>query len=61
MFRLVADIHLFDIGSLYGQKQQRNAPCSILKMSVNGALTVSGLAYFVMKASRGFSGAELYY
>jgi hypothetical protein len=61
MFRLVADIHLFDIGSLYWQKQQRNAPCSILKMSVNGASTVLGLAYFVIKASRGFSRAELHY
>jgi hypothetical protein len=40
MFRLVADIYLSNIGSLYWQKQQQNAPCRILKMSVNGASTV---------------------
>jgi len=50
MFRLVADIHWWDIGSLWGQKQQRHAPCRILKMSVNGASTVLGLAYFVIEA-----------
>jgi len=44
MFRLVAEIHLWDIGSLYWQKQQRHAPCSILKMSVNGASTIFGVA-----------------
>jgi hypothetical protein len=55
MFRLVADIHLCDIGSLYWQKQQLHAPGGILKMSVNGASTVLGLAYFVIKASRGSS------
>jgi hypothetical protein len=57
MFRLVAAIHLCDIGSLYWQKQQGNAPCSILKMSVNGVSNVLGLAYCVIKASRGFSRA----
>jgi hypothetical protein len=57
MFRLVAAIHLCDIGSLYGQKQQPNAACSILNMSVNGASTVLGLAYSVIKVSRGFSRA----
>jgi hypothetical protein len=36
MFPLVADFNLSNIGSLYWQKQQRNAPCHILKMSVNG-------------------------
>jgi len=35
MFRLVADINLSDIGSVYWQKQQRHAPCHILKVSVN--------------------------
>jgi hypothetical protein len=40
MFRLVADIHLCDIGSLYCQKQQQNALCPILKMSINGASTI---------------------
>jgi len=35
IFRLVADIHLCDIGSLDWKTQQRNAPCGILKMSVN--------------------------
>jgi hypothetical protein len=57
MFRLVAAIHLYDIGSLYGQKQHPNTPGSILKMSVNGASTVLGLAFCVIKASRGFSRA----
>jgi hypothetical protein len=57
MFQLVADIHLCDNGSLYWQKQQRNALCSILKMSVNGASTVLGLVYFVIKALCGFSRA----
>jgi len=37
MFQLIADIHLSDIGSLYWQKQQRDAPCRILRTSVNGA------------------------
>jgi hypothetical protein len=36
-FRLVVDIHLWDVGSLYREKQQRDAPCGILKMSVNQA------------------------
>jgi hypothetical protein len=44
MFRLVEDIHLWDIGSLYWQKQQRHAPCGILKMSVNGASTIFSFA-----------------
>jgi len=54
---LVADIHLSDIGTLYWQKQQQQAPCHILKLGVNGASTVSGVAYFVIKASRGSSRA----
>ena len=44
MFRLVADIHLSNIGSLYWQKQQRHAPCGILKLSVNGASTIISFA-----------------
>jgi len=47
MFRLVADIHLSNIGSLYWQKQQRHAPCGILKMSVNGASTIFSFASWV--------------
>ena len=39
MFRLVADVHLCDIVSLYWQKQQRNAVSSILEMSVKGGST----------------------
>jgi hypothetical protein len=57
MFRLVADIDLCEIGSLYWQKQQRYAPSGILKMSVNGVSMVLGLAYFVIEASRKFSRA----
>jgi hypothetical protein len=57
MFRLVAAIQLCDIGSLYWQKQQQNAPCSILKMSINGDSTDLGIADCVIKALRGFSHA----
>jgi len=35
-FRLIADIHLSDIGRLYWEKLLRNAPCRILIMSVKG-------------------------
>jgi len=52
MFQLVAYIHLSNIGSLYWQKQQQNAPCHFLKMSVNGASTVLVVAYLVIKLSR---------
>jgi hypothetical protein len=44
IFRLVADINVSDIGSVYRQQQQRHAPCCILKNSVNGALTMFSLA-----------------
>jgi len=47
MFRLVADIHLSNIGSLYWQKQLRHAPCGILKMRVNGASTIFSFASWV--------------
>jgi len=47
MFRLVADIELSNIGILYWQKQQRHAPCGILKMSVNGASTIFSFASWV--------------
>jgi len=57
MFRLVVDIHLSDIGSLYWQKQQRHAPCGIVKMSINRVSTVLGLAYFVIKVLHGCSRA----
>ena len=57
-FRLVADIHLWDNGSLYCQKQQRHAPCCILKMRVNRASTVLAPSYMVIKASGGSSRSE---
>jgi len=57
MFRLVADIHFADIGSLYWQQQGRQTSCRIPKMSVNGASTVLAVAYLVIKASRGCSRA----
>jgi len=47
MFRLVADIHLSNIGSLYWQKQQQHTPCGILKMSINGASTICSFASWV--------------
>jgi hypothetical protein len=50
MFRLVAGIHLPDIGSLYWQKQQQHAPFRIPKMSINGASTVLVVAYLVIIA-----------
>jgi len=47
MFRLVADIHWSNIGSLYCQKLRRHAPCGILKMSVNGGSTIFSFAAWV--------------
>ena len=49
IFRLVADIDLWDIGSLQEEKQQSNAPCRILKLSVNRESTDFDLAYFLIK------------
>jgi len=51
MFWLVADLHFWDIGSLQWQKQQRQARCAILKISIKWASTVLGLVYFEIKAS----------
>jgi len=47
MIRLVADIHLSNIDSLYWQKQQRHALWSILKMIVNGASMIFSFASWV--------------
>ena len=55
MFRLVSDIHLWDIGSLHWQKHQRHAPCGILKMSVNGASTIFSFASWVSYVPTGCS------
>jgi len=52
MFRLVADINLSNIGTLYWQKQQRDATCRILKMSINGSSTVLVVPDLVIKALR---------
>jgi len=52
MFRLVADIQLSNISSLYWQKQQQNGISRILKRSVNGASTVLPVAYLLIKALR---------
>jgi len=48
MFRLVAEIHLSDIGSLNGEKLQQHAPCRILRMSVNGLSTILSLAFWAI-------------
>jgi len=48
MFRLVVDIYLSDIDSLYQQIQQRHAPCRILRMSVNGASTIFSFESWVI-------------
>jgi hypothetical protein len=58
---LVAGIHLAGIGSLYLQKQQRYAPCRMLKMNVNGLSTVIVVAYLVIMALGGFSRLYLNY
>jgi hypothetical protein len=54
---MVVDMHLWDVGSVYRQKQQQDAPCGILKMSVNRASTDLELAYFIIKAALGSSHA----
>ena len=48
MFRLVADIHLWDIGSLSWEELLRHAPCRIVRMSVNGASTISSFACWLI-------------
>ena len=48
MFRLVADIHLTDIGSLYCQKRQWHAPCRILRTSVNRVSMIFSFASLVI-------------
>jgi len=47
MFQLVANIHLWDIGSLDCEKQQGHAPWSILRMSVDGMSTIFAFASWV--------------
>jgi len=53
MFELAADIQLSDIGSLYSNKQQRHAPCHILKMSVNGESTIISFTSWVIQVPIG--------
>jgi len=48
MFQLVVDIHLLDIGCLFREKLQPDAPCRILRMSVNGASTIFPFASWVI-------------
>jgi hypothetical protein len=48
MFLFVKDIHFADIGCLYWQKQQRNAPGRILRTSLNGASTILSFALSVI-------------
>jgi hypothetical protein len=48
MFRLVADIHFSDIGSLYWEKLQLHAPCGILRMSIDGVSTIFGFASWLI-------------
>jgi len=48
MIRLVADIHLPDIGSLYWEKLQRHASGLSLRISVDGASTIVGFASWVI-------------
>jgi len=48
MFRLVVDIHLSVIDSLYWEKLQWHAPCRIRRMSVNGASTIFSLASWII-------------
>jgi len=55
MFRLVADIHLSDIGSLDCQQPPPRAPYWILIISIQRVSTVLVLAYLVFKVSHGSS------
>jgi len=48
IFRLVVDIHLADIVTLYWKKPKRHAPCHILRMSVNRAWTMFSFASWVI-------------
>jgi len=44
----VKNRHIQSIGRLYFKKSKRNAPNPILKMSINGAATILGLASSVI-------------
>ena len=48
MSRLVADIDLSDIGSLYWEKLQQHGPWHVLRMSVNGASMIFIFACWVI-------------
>jgi hypothetical protein len=48
----VANIHTWDIGWVYGQKQQQYAPSPILNMGVNGASLIVCLASWLMNESQ---------
>jgi len=47
------NIHNGSVGILYGEKRTQNAPCPVLKMSVNGALTIFGPVSRVFKTRLG--------
>jgi hypothetical protein len=47
---LDANDHKSGIGRIPTQKRMKYTPCPILKMSVNGASTVFGLAGWLFKA-----------
>jgi len=53
MFRLVADIHFSDIGSLYWEKLQRHAPFRILRMIVDGGSLMFSFASWLIYVSIG--------
>jgi len=46
-------MHKQCIGRLYRLKEKQHAPCPIMKMSVNGASTIFGLAEWLIKARDG--------
>jgi len=48
MFRLVANIHLSNVGCLYWETLQWHARCHILRMSVKGASTIFCFASWVI-------------
>jgi hypothetical protein len=54
MFLLVTDIHFSDNGCLHWLKQQRHAPCRILRMRVNGVSIMFSFACSAIYVPIGF-------
>jgi len=61
LFPLIADNHFTDIGSLYRQKWQRNAPSRTLRSSVNRLSWIVNVASFAMYVPIGCSHPVMIY